>query len=92
MEYVGVNKILVDGSATVNLMPQFMLERIGKFDNDLRPHNMFLSNYEGKTGHSLGVIRVDLIIGSITRKAMFMVITYRTNYNLLLGHEWIHGI
>lgn len=38
----GVNKILVDGGATINLMIQFMLERIGKFDTNLRPHNMVL--------------------------------------------------
>src|SRR4051812_16763398 len=34
----------------VNLMPQYMLKRIGMFDTDIRPHNMVLSNYEGKIG------------------------------------------
>ena len=56
VEHVGINKVLVDGGATANLMPQFMLKRIGMFDTDVKPHNMVLSNYEGKIGHTLGVI------------------------------------
>lgn len=92
MEDAGVNKILVDGGTAVNLMMQFRLKRIGKFETDLRPNNMVLSNYEGKIGHTLGVIQVDLTVGSITRPTMFMAITSRDNYNLLLGREWIHGI
>lgn len=67
-------------------------EKIGMFDTDVEPHNMVLSNYEGKIGHALGVIQVNLTVGSITRPTMFMVIQAKTNYNLLLGREWIHGI
>lgn len=43
-----VNKILVDGGVVVNLLPNFLLRKIGKYDIDLRLHNMVLSNYEGK--------------------------------------------
>ena len=89
---VGVNKVLVDGGAAVNLMPQFMLKKIGMFDTDVKPHNMVLSNYEGKIGQTLGVIQVDLTVGSITGPTMFMVIPAKANYNLLLGRELIHGI
>lgn len=49
----GVNKVLVDNGTTINLTPHSLLRRIGKFDTDLRAHNMVLSNYEGKTDHSL---------------------------------------
>ncbi|XP_050896170.1 uncharacterized protein LOC127102892 [Lathyrus oleraceus] len=92
VESVGVNKILVDGGASVNLMPYFMLKRIGKDDSDAKPHNMVLSNYEGKVGTTMGVIQVNLTVGTITRPTMFMVIASRANYNLLLGREWIHGV
>lgn len=57
------------------------------FDIDVKPHNMVLSNYEGKIGQTLGVIQVDLTVGSITRPTMFMVIPAKVNYNLLLGRE-----
>jgi hypothetical protein len=92
VEKHGVNKVLVDGGAAVNLMPRFMLKRIGMQDSDVRPHNMVLSNYEGKVGKTLGVIQVNLTVGSLTRPTMFMVIAAKANYNMLLGREWIHGI
>lgn len=79
VEDAGVNKVLVDGGEEVNLMPEFMLKRIGKFDTDLKPHNMVLLNYNGKIGHTLGIIQVGLTIGSITRLTMFMVIKSRAN-------------
>ena len=53
---------------------------------------MVLSNYEGKVGQTLGVIQVDLTVGSSCRPTMFMVIEAKANYNLLLGREWIHGV
>jgi len=89
---VGVNKVLVDGGATVNLLPQSFLKKIGLFDSDLKPHNVVLTNYEGTTGNSLGVVEVDLVVGSISRTTMFMVVPSKANFNVLLGREWIHGV
>ena len=48
---VGVNKVLVDGGATINLLPQSFLSKIGLIDTDLKPHNVVLTNYEGTTGN-----------------------------------------
>lgn len=87
VENTTMNKILVDGGATVNLMPHFLLSKKGKYDTNLRPHNMVLSNYEGKTGQTMGVIQVDVIVRSITRPTVFMVIASRASYNFLLGRE-----
>lgn len=56
VENLGVNTILVDGGAVVNLMMRFMIRRIGIFDTGIKPHYMVLSNYEGKVSHTLGVI------------------------------------
>lgn len=87
-----IKKILVDGGAAINLMPHFLLRKIGKYDTDLRPHNTVLSDYTGKSGHTMGIIHVDLTVRSITWPNVFMVITSKASYNLLLGREWIHGI
>jgi len=89
---VGVNKVLVDGGATVNLLPQSFLKKIGLFDSDLKPHNVVLTNYEGRTGNSLGAVEVDLVVGSICRTTMFMVVPSKANFNVLSGREWIHGV
>lgn len=66
VDNVGVNKVLVDGGAEINLMRHSLLKKIGKYDINLRPHNMVLSNYEGKTSKALGVTQVDIIVGTIT--------------------------
>lgn len=80
VENTTVNTILVDGGAMVNLIPHFLLEKIGKYDSDLRPHNMVMSNYERKTLTPMGVIQVDVTVGSIARPTIFMVITSMVNY------------
>jgi hypothetical protein len=92
VDEIGINKVLVDGGAVVNLMPQSLLKRIGKTDKDLKPHNVILSNYEGTTGHFLGALQVSLTVGTVVRPTLFMVVPSKANFNLLLGREWIHGI
>lgn len=92
VDNIGINKAFVVGGVVVNLTLHFWLKRIGNFDTDLCPHNMVLSNYEGKTSHILGIIQVDIFVGTLTRPTLFMVISSKANYNLLLGREWIHKI
>lgn len=82
----------MDCGATVNLMSHHMLRKIGKYDTDAKPHNMVLSNHEGKVGSTLGVIQVELTVGTVTRSTMFMIMETKSNYNLLLGREWIYGV
>jgi len=89
---VGANKVLVDGGATVNLLPQSFLKKIGIADSDMKPHNVVLSNYEGTSGNSLGAVEVELMVGGINRTTMFMVVPSKENFNVLLGREWIHGV
>ena len=50
VESTTANKILADGGAAVNLIPHFLLAKIGKFDTDLRPNKMVFFNHEGNTG------------------------------------------
>lgn len=85
VDEVGGNKVLIDGGVAMNLMPYFMLKRIGMFDTDLRPHNMVLSNHEGNMSYYFGVIQVNIVVGTITRPTLFVVITSKANYNLFLG-------
>ncbi|MCH87192.1 hypothetical protein A2U01_0008058 [Trifolium medium] len=89
---VGINKVLIYEGAAVNLMPHSLLKKIGKYDTDLHSHNIVLSNYEGKTGFSMGVIQVVIAVGSTVRPTLFLVVPSKANYNMLLGREWIHGI
>ena len=71
---IGVNKVLVDRGVVVNLMPQSLHKKIGNCGTDLKPHNIVLSNYEGKAGFSLGALQVNLTVGFVTRPTLFMVV------------------
>lgn len=73
-------------------MPHSLLRKIGKSDIDLRPHNIALSNYEGKTLHSLCAIHVNLAVGSVIRPTLFIVVPSKANFNFLLRTKWIHEI
>ena len=92
IEGTAINKVLVDYGVTVNIMPHHILKKIGKFDTDIRSYNMVLSDYKGRTRNTMGVIQVNIIVGSVTRPTIFMVIQGKPSYNLLVGREWLHGI
>ena len=89
---VGINKVLVDGGATINFLPHFLLKNIRLSESDLKPHNVVLCNYEGKSGSSFGAIEVDLVVRIVKMATLFLVVESKANYNLLLGREWIHGV
>ena len=84
--------MLVDGGASVNLLLHCLLKKIGLSETDLKPHNVVLCNYEGKSRSSLGAIEVDLVVGTVKWPTLFLVVESKGNYNLLLGREWIHGV
>lgn len=73
---VNINNVSVDGGAIVNLMTHSLLKRIRKFNTDLSPHNMVVSNYEDKIGNSPGAIQVDLVVGTTTRPNLFKVVPF----------------
>jgi hypothetical protein len=81
VDEIGVNKVLVDDGGALNLMPHSLLKRIGKTDKDLKPHNVILSNYEGKDGYSPGAIQVSLMVGTVVRPTLFMVVPSKANFN-----------
>jgi hypothetical protein len=89
---VGINKVLVDGGATVNLLSHCLLKKIGVSETDLKPHNVVLCNYEGKSGSSLCAVEVDLVVGTVKRPTLVLLVESKANYNFLLGREWIHGV
>jgi len=90
VDNIGVNKVLVDGGAAVNLRLQSLLKKIGECGTNLKPHNIIMSNYKGKDGFSLSALQVNLVVGFITRPTLIMVVPSKANFNLLLGREWIH--
>jgi len=86
-----VRKMLVDGGASVNIMPHVMLRKLGKSQDDLTKTDMMLKDFEGVVSPALGALCVDLTIGSKTLPTTFFVINGKGSYSLLLGRDWIHA-
>ena len=61
-----INKMLVDGGASINLVPYATFHKLGKGPGDLLETNMMLRDFGGNTSKTRGAINVELTIGSKT--------------------------
>uniref|UniRef100_A0A0A9CWK2 Peptidase A2 domain-containing protein n=1 Tax=Arundo donax TaxID=35708 RepID=A0A0A9CWK2_ARUDO len=86
-----MSKMLVDGGATVDIMPMTTFRKLGKTADELIKTNMILRDYGGGTSEAKGVLNVELTIGSKTIQVTFFVIDGKGAYSLLLGRDWIHA-
>ena len=86
-----MNKMLVDGGASVNLMPYTTFCKLGKGLGDLIETDMMLKDFGGNVSKTQGAMNVELTIRSKTLLTMFFIIDGKGSYSLLLGRDWIHA-
>ena len=86
-----MNKMLVDGGASVNLMPCTTFHKLGKGPGDQIETSMMLKDFGGNASKTQGAINIELTIGSKTLVTTFFVIDGKGSYSLLLGRDWIHA-
>jgi predicted aspartyl protease len=86
-----VNKMLVDTSATVNIVPYSVLRRLGHSAEDLIKTNVTLSDFNGQASEAQGGLNVDLTVGSKTVPTAFFIVSSKSTYTVLLGRDWIHA-
>ena len=87
-----MNKMLVDGGASVNLMPYTTFRKLGKGPGDLMETDMMLKDFGGNTSKTQGAINFELTIGrSKTLLTTFFIIDGKGSYSLLFGRDWIHA-
>ena len=86
-----MNKMLVDGGASINLMSYTTFHKLGKGPRDLIETNMMLKDFGGNTSKTRGAMNVELIIRCKTLLTTFFVIDGKGSYSLLLGCDWIHA-
>ena len=72
-------------------MPLRMLRALGRSINDLIEIGVVMSSFTGEVSKTLGIIPIDITIGSKTALFSFFVIDSIANYNILLGRDWIHA-
>jgi hypothetical protein len=87
-----ISKMLVDGGATMNLMPYSLYIKLGKQDDELVKTNMTLSGVGTDSSiKAKGVTSVELTIRTNTLDAAFFVADVEGNYSIILGRDWIHA-
>ena len=86
-----MSKMLVDGGASVNLMPYTTFRKLGKGPGDLIETDMMLKDFGGNASKTRGAMNVELTIRSKTLLTTFFVIDGKGSYSLLLGRDWIHA-
>ena len=86
-----MSKMLVDGGASINLMPYTTFRKLGKGSGDLIETDMMLKYFGGNASKTRGAMNVELTIGSKTLLTTFFVIDGKGSYSLLLCHDWIHA-
>ena len=86
-----MSKMLVDGGASVNLMPYTTFRKLGKGLGDLIETDMMLKDFGGNASKTRGAINVELTIRSKTLLTTFFIIDRKSSYSLLLGRGWIHS-
>ena len=80
-----VSKVLVDNGLVVNVMPLRMMRALGRSISDLIKTKVFVLAFTGEISKTLGVLLIDIIVGSKTSLLAFFVINSTANYNSLLG-------
>jgi hypothetical protein len=86
-----VNKMLVDTTAAVNIMPYLVLHRLGRSAGDLIKTNVMLSDFNGQASEAQDVLNVDPTVGSKTIPPSFFIVSSKSTYIVLLGRDWIHA-
>ena len=75
-----MSKMLMDGSASINLMPYTTFHKLGKGPGDLIETDMILKGFGGNASKTRGAINVELTIGSKTLLTTFFVIDGKGSY------------
>ncbi|RYR41566.1 hypothetical protein Ahy_A08g037972 [Arachis hypogaea] len=92
MSGICVNKVLIDGGAAINLLPERILIKVKKYFDDLILTNISVTGYSGVSTPVKGLVTLEVHVGSSSRTTIFVVVSLKASYNALLGQDWIHGV
>jgi hypothetical protein len=86
-----VFRMLINGSAAVNLMMYSIFKKLGREDGELVKTNLTLNGVGGNPMEARGVVSMELTIGSKSLTIAFFIIEVQGNYCIILGDDWIHA-
>jgi hypothetical protein len=86
-----IGHMLVDGGASINILPLSLFKKLGHIEGDLKRINLSLSNFAGDPTEAKGIICKEVTVGSKTMPTTFFVVDMKGCYNVLLGQDLIHA-
>jgi hypothetical protein len=92
IDWKPISRMLIDGSATVNLISYSIFKKLRREDDELVKTNLMLNSVEGGNPmEACGVISMELTVGSMSLATTFFVVNVQGNYSVILGRDWIHA-
>jgi hypothetical protein len=91
LDGTSVGRMMVDDSASVNILPLALFKKLGHSEGELKRTNMSLSGFSGEPAEAKGIVSKELTVGSKTVPTAFFVVDIKGRYNVLLGRDWIHA-
>ncbi|XP_050220389.1 uncharacterized protein LOC126670652 [Mercurialis annua] len=85
------SRVLIDNGSAVNIMPFKMLHHLGKTTEDLISTEISVSAFTRELTKTIGVLPVEVTVGSKTSLCAFFMVNSSSSYQSLLGRDWIHA-
>ncbi|KAM1457004.1 hypothetical protein ACFX13_035085 [Malus domestica] len=85
-----VSKVFVDCGGTVNIIPVNIMKALRRSNDELVPSGITMSSFVGDKSQTKGVLPLTVNIAGRTHMIAFFVVDSKTEYNALLGRDWIH--
>ncbi|KAM1224307.1 hypothetical protein ACFX2G_044186 [Malus domestica] len=85
-----VSKVFVDCGATVNIMPVNIMKALRRFNDELIPSGITMSSFVEDKSQTKGVLPLAVNITGRNHMTAFFIVDSKTEYNALLGRDWIH--
>ncbi|KAM1033240.1 hypothetical protein ACFX2C_036810 [Malus domestica] len=85
-----VSKVFVDCGATVNIMPVNIMKALRRSNDELIPSGITMSSFVGDKSQTKGVLPLAVNITGRNYMTAFFIVDSKTEYNVLLGRDWIH--
>ncbi|KAM2104158.1 hypothetical protein ACFX1T_002195 [Malus domestica] len=90
LEGVPFKRILIDGGAAVNVLPAKQMKRLGRGTEDLIPTDLTVSSFSDAITKTLGILPLEVDLGSKQNMLAFFVVDCTSTYGALLGRDLIH--
>jgi hypothetical protein len=91
MDGTPIGHMLVDGCASVNILPLSLFKKLSHVEGDLKRTNLSLSSFAGDLTEAKGIICMELTVGCKIMPTAFFMVNVKGHYNVLLGRDYIHA-